>query len=97
LAIFYLKVKQFFVMIVFDIFDELVLHHDVCSLSFSEIHTWIKKSIKHTLHGKHGGSKKLIGTNYIYFQHPLSGHHYTLTKERKRLNLIRFGKAGFGL
>jgi hypothetical protein len=35
-------------MIVFDSFDELMLRHDVCSLSFSEIHTWIKKSIKHT-------------------------------------------------
>jgi hypothetical protein len=35
-------------MIVFDIFDELMLRHDVCSLSFLEIHTWIKMSIKHT-------------------------------------------------
>jgi hypothetical protein len=35
-------------MIVFDTFDELMLRHDVCSSSFSEIHTWIKKSIKHT-------------------------------------------------
>jgi hypothetical protein len=34
-------------MIVFDTFDELMLRHDVCSLSFFEIHTWIKKSIKH--------------------------------------------------
>jgi predicted double-glycine peptidase len=35
-------------MIVFDLFDELMLRHDVCSFSFLEIHTWIKKSIKHT-------------------------------------------------
>jgi hypothetical protein len=48
LEIFDSKVKQLFVMIVFDTFDELMLHHDVCSLSFSEIHTWIKKSIGHT-------------------------------------------------
>jgi hypothetical protein len=48
LATFYSKVKQFFVMIVFDTFDELILRHDMCSLSFLEIHTWIKKSIKHT-------------------------------------------------
>jgi hypothetical protein len=33
------KVKQFFVMIVFDTFDELMLRHDVCSLLFLEIHT----------------------------------------------------------
>jgi hypothetical protein len=43
LASFDSKVKLFFVMIVFDTFDELMVHHDVCSLSFSEIHTWIKK------------------------------------------------------
>jgi hypothetical protein len=48
LATFDSKVKQFFIMIIFDSFDELLLRHDVCSLSFSEIHTWIKKSIKNT-------------------------------------------------
>jgi hypothetical protein len=47
LEIFDLRVKPFFIMIVFDTFDELMLHLEVCSLSFSEIHTWIKKSIKH--------------------------------------------------
>ena len=48
LATFDSQVKQSFTMIVFDTFDELMLHHDVCSLSFSEIHTWIKKSVKDT-------------------------------------------------
>jgi hypothetical protein len=48
LATFDSKVKQFFVMIVFDSFDELMLRLNVCSFSFLEIHTWIKKSIKHT-------------------------------------------------
>ena len=28
------QVKQSFTMIVFDTFDELMMHHDVCSLSF---------------------------------------------------------------
>jgi len=42
------KVKSFFIMIVFDTFDELMLRHDVRSLSFLEIHTWIKKIIEHT-------------------------------------------------
>jgi hypothetical protein len=41
-------VKPFFIMIVFVEFDELMLRHDVFSLLFSEIHTWIKKSIKCT-------------------------------------------------
>jgi hypothetical protein len=48
LETFDLKVKPFFIMIVFDTFDKFMFRHDVYSLSFSEIHTWIKKSIKHT-------------------------------------------------
>ena len=43
LATFDSQVKQFFIMIVFDTFDELMLHHDVCSFSFLELHTWIKE------------------------------------------------------
>ena len=39
LATFDSQVKQFFIMIVFDTFDELMLHYDVCLLTFSEIHT----------------------------------------------------------
>ena len=34
LATFDSQVKQSFTMIVFDTFDELMMHHDVCSLSF---------------------------------------------------------------
>ena len=59
LATFDSQVKQFFIMIVFDTFDELMMHHDVCSLSFLEIHTWIKRVLK--THGRHKGPKKLIG------------------------------------
>jgi hypothetical protein len=42
------KVNLSYIMIIFSKFDELMLRHDVCSLSFSKIHTWIKKSTKHT-------------------------------------------------
>jgi hypothetical protein len=42
------KVNLSYIMIIFGKFDELMLRYDVCSLSFSEIHTWIKNSIKHT-------------------------------------------------
>jgi hypothetical protein len=42
LETFYSKVKPFFIMIVFDTFDELMLRHDV----FLEIHSWIEKSTK---------------------------------------------------
>jgi hypothetical protein len=40
------KVKRFFIMNICDRFDELMLYHDVCSILFSEVLTWIKKSIK---------------------------------------------------
>ena len=48
LASFDSEVKRFFIIIICDTFDELMLHHDVYSLSISEIHTWIKNSVKHT-------------------------------------------------
>jgi hypothetical protein len=40
------KVKQFFIMSIYNTFDELMLHHDVCSISFLEVLTWIKESIE---------------------------------------------------
>jgi hypothetical protein len=90
------KVKPFLIMIVFDTFDELMFRHDVCSLSFLEIHTWIKRSIKH--------SWKAWRTKEVDWGHipciPNVLHQATMTlwpKERKRLNLTRFGRAGFGL
>jgi hypothetical protein len=48
MATFNSKVKRFFIMIIFVTFDELMLHHNVCSLSISEIQTWIKRSVEHT-------------------------------------------------
>jgi hypothetical protein len=38
------KVKQFFIMGILNTFDELMLHHDVCSTSFAKVLTWIKVS-----------------------------------------------------
>jgi hypothetical protein len=46
LVIFDSKVKQFFITSICDTFDELILHHDVCLISFSEMRTWIKESIE---------------------------------------------------
>jgi hypothetical protein len=40
------KVKRFFIMSICNTFDELMLHHDVCSISFSKVLTWIKESIE---------------------------------------------------
>jgi hypothetical protein len=39
------KVKQFFIMSICNTFDELMLHHDVCLISFLEVLTWIKECI----------------------------------------------------
>jgi hypothetical protein len=36
------KVQPFYMRLIIDAFDELMLHHDVCSFSFSELLTWIK-------------------------------------------------------
>jgi hypothetical protein len=48
IACFYYKVNRFLIIIVSNTFDELLLHYDVCWLSFSEIHMWIKKGAQHT-------------------------------------------------
>jgi hypothetical protein len=42
------KVNQSYIMVIVATFDELMLRNDVCLLSFSEIHTWIKKNVKHS-------------------------------------------------
>lgn len=42
------KVKESFIMNVYDTFDELMLHHDLCLMLFSEIYTRTEKSVKHT-------------------------------------------------
>jgi hypothetical protein len=47
IACFYYKVNRFLNIIVSNTFDELLLHYDVCWLSFSEILTWIKKGAQH--------------------------------------------------
>ena len=88
------KVNPYFIMIVFDSFDELMLRHDVCLLLFSEIHTWIKKGTKHTW--------KVWRTKEVDWGPipciPNIPHQATTTfwpKVRNRLNLTRFVRAGF--
>jgi hypothetical protein len=45
------KVKLFFSIIIFNTCDEWMLHHDMCSISFTEVLTWIKERVDH---GKDG-------------------------------------------
>ncbi len=90
------KVKPFFTRVVFDTFDELMLHHDVCSLSFSEINTWIKKSVKTTW--KAWRTKEVDwGPSPSIHTFPTGPPRHFWPKEIKRSNPTRFGKAGFGL
>lgn len=42
------KVNQFSIRIFFDTFDESILHHKVCSFSFSELLTWVKERVVRT-------------------------------------------------
>jgi hypothetical protein len=41
------KVKLFFRIIIFNTCDEWALHHDMCSMSFIEVLTWIKEGVDH--------------------------------------------------
>jgi hypothetical protein len=45
------KVKLFFSIIIFNTCDEWTLHHDMCSLSFIEVLTWIKEGVDHAWKG----------------------------------------------
>jgi hypothetical protein len=45
------KVKLFFSIIIFNTCDEWMLHHDMCSMSFTEILTWIKEGVDHAWKG----------------------------------------------
>jgi hypothetical protein len=41
------KVKLFFSIIIFNTCDKWTLHHDMCSMSFTELLTWNKEGVDH--------------------------------------------------
>jgi hypothetical protein len=43
------KVKLFFSIIIFNTCDQWMMHHDMCSMSFTEVLTWIKEGMDHAL------------------------------------------------
>jgi hypothetical protein len=45
------KVKLFCSIIIFNTCDEWMLHHDMCSMSFTEVLTWIKEGMDHPWKG----------------------------------------------
>jgi hypothetical protein len=90
------KVKVFFSIIIFNTCDEWTLHHDMCSMSITEVLTWIKEGADHAW-------KRWImihldwGPDSSAPYAPTRSPHYLWYKETKRLSLIQFGKAGSSL
>jgi hypothetical protein len=85
------KVKLFFSIIIFNICDECTLHHDMCSMSFTEVLTWIKEGVDHAWKGwimKHLDWGSNPSAPYASTRSPC----YLWYKETMRPSLIRFGK-----
>jgi hypothetical protein len=62
------KVKLFFSIIIFNTCDEWMLHHDMCSMSFIEVLTWIKEGMDHAWKGLDYETPRL-GTKYTCSLH----------------------------
>jgi hypothetical protein len=46
------KVQLFFsIIIIFNTCDQWTMHHDMCSMSFTEVLTWIKEGVDHVWKG----------------------------------------------
>jgi hypothetical protein len=86
------KVKLFFSIIIFNTCDEWMLHHDMCSVSLTEVLTCFKEGMDHAWKG---WIMKLLdwgpNTSAPYF--PARSPCHLWYKETKRPSLIRFGKA----
>jgi hypothetical protein len=85
------KVKLFVSIIIFNTCDEWTLHHDMCSMSFTEVLTWIKEGVDHAWKGwimKHLD----WGPNPSAPCASTRSPRYLWYKETMRPSLIRFGK-----
>jgi len=86
------KVKPFFSIIIFNTCDEWALHHDMCSMSFTEVLTWMKEGVDHAW--KAWRMKQLDwGPNTSVPYVPTRSPRYLWHKETERPSVIRFGKA----
>jgi hypothetical protein len=84
------KVKLFFSIIIFNTCDEWTLRHDMCSMSFIEVLTWIKEGVDHACKGwimKHLDWGPNPNAPYASTRSP----RYLWYKETRRPSLIRFG------
>jgi hypothetical protein len=86
------KVKLFFSIITFNTYDEWTIHHDMSSMSFTEVLTWINEGVDHAWKG---WIMKYLdwGPNTSAPYAPTRSPRYLWYKETKKLSPIRFGKA----
>jgi hypothetical protein len=85
------NVKLFFSIIIFNTCDEWTLHYDMCSMSFTEVLTWIKECADHAWKGwimKHLDWGPDTSAPYALTRSP----RYLWYKETKMPSLILFGK-----
>jgi hypothetical protein len=81
------KVKLFFSIIIFNTCNEWTLHHDMCSMSFTEVLAWIKEGVDHAW-------KRWIMKHLNWGQNPSVPYastrspHYLWYKETRRSILI---------
>jgi hypothetical protein len=84
------KVKPFFIMIIFDKFDELMIRHDVFHYYFQKYIYRSKRVLKTP--GRHGEPKKLIGDQFnIFPMLSIRPPRHFWCKERKSSNPTCFG------
>jgi hypothetical protein len=86
------KVKLFFSIIIFNTCDEWMMHHDMCSMSFTEVLRWIKEGVDHAWKGwimKHLDWGPNTSAPYA----PTRSPRCLWYKETKRSSLRRFEKA----
>jgi hypothetical protein len=84
------KLKLFFSIIIFNTCDEWMLHHDIYSMSFTEVLTMIKEGVDHAWKGwimKHLNWGPNTSAPYASTRSP----RYLWYKETRRPHLILFG------
>jgi hypothetical protein len=85
------KVKLFFSIIIFKTCDKWTLHHDMCSMSFTEVLTRTKEGVDNAWKGwimKHLDWGPNLSAPYAATRSP----RYLWYKKIRRPSLIRFGK-----
>jgi hypothetical protein len=86
-----LKVQPFYMRLIIDTFDELVLHHKVCVFSFSELLTWMKRRFNCIWKEWKVNEVDWDQVQIFLMSSTKPPHHFWL-KERKSPSPTRFGR-----